>query len=153
MRTVESSLAEHAEQIITAALGLLEAQRAAPDGTIQDVKNIIRGDRTTTGKLPPPALWVFPGPDMIQTAGGHSSIHNFEVIVAAVVQHQDPAEGHKEATNLAARAYDILLSDKTWNNTVHTVIPVRFDPSYEKAQSANLYWAAAVVNGVVRRRD
>lgn len=153
MFTVDTSLAEHAEQIITALLNLLEGQRTPPSGTLQDVKSIIRGDRTTPGKLPPPALWVFPGPDMIQPAGGHANIHNFEFIVAAVVQHSDPEEGHKAATNLAARAYDVLLLDKSWNNTVHTVVPVRFDPSYEKGNAANLYWAAVVVNGIVRRRD
>jgi hypothetical protein len=152
MKTVETSLASHVSQILQAVVDILEGE-LAEGKDLEEVNAVIRGDRARTGRVKPPVLWVFPGIDTIETSGGQANIHSFEVIVAALVESIDPDKGHAGATDLAARAYDILMADRTWNNTVHDVKPVRFDPSFERAKGPNIYWAAAVLQGRVRRRD
>lgn len=149
MNTVETSLAQHFDEIVTAVEALLEDARA---GTLSDVTNINRGDRALVNEIEPPVLWIFPGGDTIDQSGGQATVHNIEIVIVAVVGGVDPRAGFAAASNLAARAYDVLLSDRTWRNTVHDVIPVRFDPATERFRSKALYAAAAVFSGRVRRR-
>lgn len=152
MYTVEKPLDEHLGEILGAVEAILNDARAAGQ-RLEDVLAINRGDRVISSQLTPPALWIFPGPDVIEPSGGQATIHRFEIIIVGVVAGLEPAEGFAAASNLAARAYGELLRDKTWRSTVHEVKPVRFDPATERFQSKQLYAASAVLNGIVRRRE
>lgn len=152
MYTVTGTLAQHIAQIMEAVEGILNDARA--DGQVlQDVQSVVRGDRIVAEQVKTPGLWIYPGADLIEPSGGAATIHNVELIVVAVVQGYDPRVGAEAATDLAARAYDVLLADRTWRGTVHEVRPVRFDPSAERFRSKQLYAATAVLTGRVRRRE
>lgn len=152
MEHVETPFSEHLESIIQALLNTLEAAKE-PGLTLQDVVNIVRGDRVTTGKIRTPALWIFPGPDLIEPAGGRTNDHKLEYIIVAITAGKDPEAGLRSANDLAARAYGVLIADRTLSGTVHDLRPVRFEQSYNGDWAAEIYTAAAVLNAVVRRRE
>lgn len=151
MQTVDTPLYQHLEEIAQAVLAKLEAARVEGQA-LADVVNIVRGDRARTDKVRTPALWVFPGPDNIEAAGGQTNDHKIEYIVVALVSDKDPEAGHAAANDLAGRAYTVLLADKTLGGTVHGLRPVRFEQSYGE-WSAQVFAAAAVFNAIVRRRE
>lgn len=140
---------------LTLARPLRYAQGAGATvkGALQDVSGLVRGDRADAGQIEPPLLWLMDGVDRIEPAGGVASIHNVEVIVAALVVDSDPATGRRAAANLAARAYNVLLLDRNWKGTVHQVVPARFEPAQRMAGAKQAFWAAVICTGQVRRRD
>lgn len=152
MLTRDDPLHEHYEAILTAVETLLAAA-AQPAGLLSDITGTLRGDRAQISKIKPPCLWIFPGPDIITPAGGQANIHNVEVIVVAMVQSVNPEVGPKQASDLAGRAYTILMQDRTWGGTVHAVQAKMFEPSNDRFKSTQIYAAAAALVGQVRRRE
>jgi hypothetical protein len=152
MYTVEKSMAEHWDEILTAVEGMLADARGAGQ-PLADVRCINRGDRALLNEIEPPTLWIFPGADTIEPSGGQASIHTFEIIIVGVVGGLEPREGFAAASNLTARAYDVLLTDRSWRGSVNEARPVRFDPASERFRSKQLYAATAVFAGKVRRRE
>lgn len=138
---------------VTRALRSTQAAGATVKGALQDAKGIVRGDREEAAKIQPPLLWLMEGVDRVEPSGGASTIHNFEVIVAALVASTDPAAGRKDAANLAARAYNVLMLDRKWKETAHQVLPTRFEPAQRMSGSRNAFWAAVIFTAQVRRRD
>jgi hypothetical protein len=151
MQHVVTPLNEHLEQIVQALLAKLEHARAA-GGPLEDVLNIVCGDRTRTDKVRPPSLWVFPGIDNITPCGGQTNEHRIEYIVVGIVMSKDPVAGRAAANDLAGRAYGVLMADKTLGGTVHALRPTGFQQSYGE-WSAEVFAAAAVFEAVVRRRE
>lgn len=152
MRTVETPLDQHFAAIMDAAEQLLRTAML-PGGALQDVTGLVRGDRALTGQVQPPLLWLMEGVDQIEPSGGSATVHNFEVVVAGLVVNNDPEAGRKAAANLAARAYEVLLADRTWNSTLHQAVPRRFEPAQRMDGANNAFWAAAIFSAQVRRHD
>ena len=152
MRTVQTPLDQHFAQIMDAAEQLLRAAMV-PGGTLQDVTDVVRGDRANVGQLRPPLLWLMEGVDQIEPSGGSGNYHNLEVVVAALIADNDPEAGRKAAANLAARAYGVMLKDRSWSGTLHQAIPRRFEPAQRMDGAKNTFWAAAIFSAQVRRLD
>jgi hypothetical protein len=109
----EKYFSEAIEEILNAIQTKLE--NATQDGELlQDVKVIIRGDRTSV-KPVTPAIWIFSGIAVPSPATLHTIVERWEldVQIISVAYNIKTEEGYKNANDVAARAKRILLKDRT----------------------------------------
>jgi hypothetical protein len=104
---------EAIEEILNAIQTKLE--NATQDGELlQDVKVIIRGDKTSI-KPVTPAIWIFPSPATILEGSQHTIIERWELPIQniSVVYNTNTEQGFKDANDVIARAKRILIADRT----------------------------------------
>lgn len=101
------------EEILVAMQSKLEM--ATQDGNLlQDVKSIVRGDRTAQ-KPVTPAIWIFSGQAIVQSGAQHTIVERWELPVQfiSVVYNTNSEEGFKEANSVASRAKSVIIEDRT----------------------------------------
>lgn len=109
----EKYFSEALNEILNAIQTKLES--AIQDGELlQDVKTIVRGDRTTA-KPVTPAIWIFSGVAVPMPGSYHTIVERWELDIQliSVVYNTNTEEGYKEANDVVARAKRILLADRT----------------------------------------
>lgn len=153
--TFSQSMATQINGILAAVDSLLQAAAGEGEALEGLVSSINRGDRARLADIRPPALWIFPGSDVIQPSGGVANEHAFDIVLVAIVQGRDPGEALAANITLLGTAYDVLLADPTWSGNVHAVRPTRFDPAADRFVQAQrqLYAATAVFQARFRRRE
>jgi hypothetical protein len=111
------TLAVALDSIMAAVVVALERERK-PDGLLKDVILIGRGDRD--GPSPEtPSIWVTP--DKMRVADEEGFRQNLTewwelpLRVMVMIRNEDPTQGYMEATDLAARARAILLTQTSQN--------------------------------------
>jgi hypothetical protein len=104
---------EAIDEILSAIQTKLE--NAIQDGELlQDIKIIVRGDRTTQ-KPKTPAVWIFSGIAIPMPGALHTIVERWEldIQIISVAYNTNTEEGYKEANDIVARAKRILLKDRT----------------------------------------
>ncbi len=148
---------EAINRIVDAVVDRFEAAKEE-GGPLEDVKNLVRGDRTASS-VEPPSLWTWPDTATAATDMGMAETWNMPLVIAALVMDvEDPEAGHAAATNLAGRALQVVLdggSRLSELKFVDDVTSLRFEPSGPRHTNdrRTLFWADAVVNVRFRRRQ
>lgn len=141
------NLNEAIEEIITAVVNKLQA--ATVEGQpLEEVESVVRGDRARP-RPPVPSLWVF-----AETAQPQHSPRTIAetwhlpiVITPVVKESEEPEDGYKKATELAAKARSIVIKDRSLGLRayVQDVRSGRFEPSAPWHRRETLYSAVAVI--------
>lgn len=133
---------------------------ATADGELlEDVKSesVIKGDRARPHPELP-AVWVFGGAASADsTSHGLAEIWSYPITVAGLVKNEDPLVGYDEATDLAARAVQVLLTKerRLGLKFVADVTAINFDPSSSQNSDdkRSLFWASGDINVRFRRLE
>lgn len=120
---------------------------------LDDIQDITLGERKHIGRLRSPSIWIVPNSYEPTFKGGNSVQHDFMFDFVTLVKNNDPQEGLEKAQDLALSIYDVLVADRTLNNTVMDVRPNRIDPAYDMGDEKQLYWSAVQFVFRVQRRD
>lgn len=147
-------LDEAFEAVVDAITNMLTAATTGV-GLLSDVKAIIRGDRARP-RPATPAVWVFA--EAANPAHQPTTIQEswtLPVVLAAIVKSEDPEEGYRLASSIAARARSVVLADRTLGlrQVVQDTRSGRFEPGGPWHQEGNLYSAVAVVQVTFRIRE
>jgi hypothetical protein len=141
----EKYFSEAIDEILNAVQVKLE--NATQDGELlQDVKVIVRGDRTTI-KPVTPAIWIFSGIAVPLPGALHTIVERWELDIQniSVVYNTNSEQGFKDANDVVARAKRILLADRTLgfgHGTFFMDIRSKsFDCSNPEFTNGNLYSA------------
>lgn len=139
-------LDEALEDIIDAVVDVLQKE-VKEEGDLEGVETIVRGDRTRPAPRPP-TIWV----RCLDAIPNHerrsyAEMWALDVLLIAVVKSDDPEEGYRKATALAARARSVVLKDRSLGlrGFVQDVRSGRFEPSGPDLQNDTLIAASAVV--------
>lgn len=145
------NLATIRKEIKEAIILKLEEAKA---NTLADVSSIVYGDRADIGDVDNmPIVWVLPAPHQPDLVSGHTAIHDFLFNFIVMVHDFDSENGKDTAEDLAAKVYDVIISDRTLGGKVYDVRPQSFDPSYEAVQNSNIYWASCEFAFRIQRRE
>ena len=109
----EKYFSEAIDEILNAIQTKLE--NATQDGELlQDVKTIVRGDRTSA-KPVTPAIWIFSGMATVLEGSQHTIVERWElpIQIISVAYQTNSEQGYKEANDIASRAKRILIADRT----------------------------------------
>jgi len=140
-------LDEALEGILDSVNATLEAA-AGETKPLGKVTAIIRGDRKRT-QPKTPAIWtriLNAEPDY--TRRSMAEVWRADVILLGIVKNQNPDQGSREATRLAARARSEVLKDRSLGlrEYVQDVRSGMFEPSGPELQSnENLFTATALL--------
>jgi hypothetical protein len=113
-----------------------------PGGSLQDVKNVLYGNRAKIGQVNPPIAWVIPDTHVPDVSAHSRAWHNFNFDIIGVIKNIDPELGADQAEDLAARIYDVIMADRKLGGLVHDITPTGVNPAYEAGQNTQLHWAA-----------
>lgn len=147
-----SSLAALRKAIKDALVAALQAATAAGEG-LEDVQDVVSARSGDVG-LELPAVWVDAQPHEPDLRGGHTAQHGFMFDVWAMVEnYNDAEEGEEEADDLMARAYDVVLADRTLSGTVHDVRPAMVDVPVGSAEKDGVYLSRFRIECRIDRRE
>jgi hypothetical protein len=139
---MKKTLVQYRSDIKEQIIAKLNANMVAGQ-PLDSVKTIVYGDRANFANPQLPQVWIIPQSHTPTVLTGNTYEHDFTFIFAALVRDSIPESGKEAAEELAAKIFDVLLQDKTLNNTVYDVVPLEVSPSYEiGAQNTQTYWAA-----------
>lgn len=124
-------------------------------GLLEGVRAVVRGDRARP-RPDVPAIWVFA--EMVNPEHNPTTIQeswSLPVVLAAIVKSEDPEEGYRMASSLAARARSVVLKDRTLGlrQVVQDTRSGRFEPGGPWHREGNLYSAVAVLQVTFRIRE
>jgi hypothetical protein len=142
-------LAEAVEAILDAMIAAVDEARE-PDGPLEDIRSVVRGDRARPQPAMP-AVWVVPEPASCDaTTGARAAIAEtwtMPVRIAALVSSDDPEAAGREVVRIAALARRAVLGDRRLGLPyVNDVTSTRFDAAVRRAErNRNLHWADATV--------
>jgi len=139
-------LDEALDGVLDAVVDKLKAA-VGPGTDLGNVRMVVRGDRSRPAPETP-ALWV-----RILTAipsherRTYAETWQVDVIVLAIVKSDNPEEGYREATKLAARARSEVLKDRSLGNRkyVQDVRSGNFEASGPGLQNESLFASTAVL--------
>lgn len=120
---------------------------------LSEVKEVIYGEQARIGNIQSPAIWIVPEPYQPQLRGGRTAQHDFTFNFVTLVKSVKPGDGLEEAQEMAMKVYDVLTEDRTLNNLVSDVRPLRIDPAYDAGKSLQLYWSAVQFGFRLQRRE
>lgn len=147
-------LDEAFEAIIDSITNMLIAATGG-GGLLEEVRAVVRGDRARP-RPDVPAVWIFAetanpehNPTTIQESW------SLPVVLAAIVKSEEPEEGYRTASSLAARARSVVLKDRTLGlrQVVQDTRSGRFEPGGPWHREGNLYSAVAVLQVTFRIRE
>ena len=153
----EVTLADALDGILEAVRERLQAA-AVPGGRLEEVKDVVRGDRARPQPRMP-ALWIVPEPAVVpnDTTPGLAESWQLPLRLAALVKDDDPDEGARAAVRLAAEARSVALggsSRRLGLPYVNDIVSTRFDAAVRRGgQNRNLHWADATVTVRFRIRE
>lgn len=129
--------------------GIEAAIRAAinPGQPLAGIKTVIRGDRARPAPLPPTIWFRGMSASCDHAQRSHAEKWTFDVLLLAIVKNDDPAEGTREATALAARARTAVLKDRSLGQRryVQDVRSINFEMSGPNLQNESLFAATATL--------
>lgn len=148
---------EVVEQVLDAIVSRIEGARA---NSLSDVKQVVRGDKTDAAR-DFPAVWVWSdGLNADHTTHGLAEHWTMPVTIASLVQNvNDTEQGYRQATSLAGRALQVVLTGQQDRlgelSFVNDITSTRFEPSSPRMTNdrRTLFWADAVVTVRLRRRQ
>lgn len=136
------------EAIIDAVVSAIEAE-TDEDGTLSDVRSVVRGDRARP--LPEmPSVWVVPeAASMVRATYGEET-WSLPLSIAALVKGDTPAEAGRDAQRIAALARSAALRAKDAADDggaqVTDIISTSFDATARSSErNRTLFWVEAVV--------
>lgn len=126
------------EGVLNAYYNLLEAERKE-NGKLEDVKSIVRGDRSKPTPKPP-TIWIFPVTSTNNQSFSRMEDWELPVQLIAITKNADPMEGYYESFKLAARARSVILKNRKLGlNYVRDTISKSFEPTSVPNNRKNLY--------------
>ncbi|MDI6840436.1 MAG: hypothetical protein QMD71_06295 [bacterium] len=133
-------------QILDAIVQTIEAE-ITEGGLLEGVKTVVRGDKTRP-KPETPSVFIFT--DMAQMQQSPRTLAEqwrLPVIFATTVKNDDPEEGYRQVTELAAKVRSAVLRNRTLGlrNFVQDTKSLRFEAGGPNHQQGSLFGAAAVV--------
>jgi len=139
-------LDEALEGIMDGIVNALEQNRG-PGNDLEEVKTIVCGDRSRPAPQTP-AVWV-----RALTASCDHSQRSYaekwqvEIIILAIVKNNQPEDGYREATSLAARARSVVLRDRTLGKRayVQDVRSGNFEMGGPNLQNESLFASTATI--------
>lgn len=133
------------EGIINAYNDCLEAAKVE-GALLEDVKTVIRGDRTRPTPKPP-AIWIFPMTSLNNQTMALSEDWTLPVQLIAVVKSNDPIKGYYESFKLASKARSVILKDRNLGlEYVRDTISNSFEATDEgTGNKSNLYAHYAIL--------
>ncbi|GLB58675.1 hypothetical protein [Cytobacillus sp. NCCP-133] len=99
------------EEIQEKIKSILE-QETLPEGYLQDVETVIRGDRARP-KPATPVIWLFT--NSVSPEGktlGLTQDNGFSITLSVVYKNDDPSKGFSMASDIALRAREVILRDR-----------------------------------------
>lgn len=140
------NLDEAIEAIINSIVASLEGA-TAPGGLLEGVESVVRGDRSRP-RPPVPSLWVF-----AETANPQhnpraiAETWHLPIVITPIVKADEPEDGYKLATELAAKARSVILKDRSLGlrEYVQDTRSARFESSAPWHRRDTLYSAVAAV--------
>ena len=141
------------DAILDALKTRLEAATITPEppdepGLLADVASVVIGNRSRP-RPRMPALWVFGGEAFNQhNTAAIQETWELPIILVSVVQADQPEDGYRLATSVAARARSVALKDdrRLGLPYVSDINSTAFDPSSQhEIDNRTLYSAAATV--------
>lgn len=121
--------------------------------SLEEIKDVIYGERRRIGSLRSPAIWIVPEPYQPELRGGRTAQHDFTFNFVVLIKGNDPEESLKQAERLAMTVYDVLVENRTLDGLVSDVRPLRVDPAYEGGNNTRLYWSAIQFAFRLQRRE
>ena len=139
-------LDEAINQILDAIVGAIEAE-VTEGGLLGEVKTVIRGDKTRP-KPETPSVFVFT--DVARAQESPRTLAEqwrLPVICVVTVKEDDPEEGYKKSTELAAKVRSIILKDRSLGlrQFVQDTKSLRFETGGPNNQQGSLFGAAATI--------
>lgn len=147
-------LDEAFEAIVDAITNMLITATGA-GGLLADVSAVVRGDRARP-RPATPSLWVFAeAANPVHQPTTIQESWTLPVVLAAIVKSEDPEEGYRLASSIAARARSVVLTDRTLGlrHVVQDTRSGRFEPGGPWHQEGNLYSAVAIIQVTFRIRE
>ena len=123
---------------------IINKLRTAPELT--DIKSVIFGEKERIGSVKFPCIFVLPANDKIEVAATNTQEHNYTVEVVIIQKKKDMEEGLREAIDLTGKCYDVILQDRTLNNTCADLIITDVEPDYQRADHFVLHWTMLRIN-------
>lgn len=117
-------------------------------GLLEEVETIVRGDRARP-RPSLPGLFVYA--DVARNEHAHRALHETwalpVIIVATVKNDDDPEEGYREATALAARARSVAITKgrRLGLDFVQDVASTQFEASGPWMREGSLFLSAATI--------
>ena len=132
--------------ILDAIVGAIEAE-VTEGGLLEEVKTVIRGDKTRP-KPEPPSVFVFT--DVARAEASPRTLAEqwrLPVILVVTVKDDDPEGGYRLATELTAKARSVVLRDRSLGlrRFVQDTKSLRFEAGGPNSQQGSLHGAAATV--------
>lgn len=116
-------------------------------GLLHGTECIVRGDRARP-QPPAPALFVYT--ETARNEHTHRAMHEtwtLPVILVAVVKDDEPEEGYREATSLAARARSVAIENRRLDlEYVQDVSSSRFEASAPWMREGQMFFSLAVID-------
>lgn len=152
MRIQNKNLAQIRKEIKD---GIFETLQTAQiiDGPLYDLRTIHYGDRANISESQMPGLWVLPNTHVPNLLGGHTAQHDFNFSFVAMVYEYNAGEGAEQAEDLAARVYDVLISDRTLGRRVHDVRPTSYNPAESAGDSNSIFLCSFDMAFQIQRRE
>lgn len=135
--------------------GIMETLQAAQadGGPLKDVQAVHYGDRANISENQMPGLWILPNSHTPELLGGHTAQHDFNFSFVAMVYEYNAGEGAEQAEDLAARVYDVLISDRTLGRRVHDVRPTSYNPAESAGASNSIFLCSFDMAFQIQRRE
>ncbi len=127
---------------------------AKKNGSLEEVKEIVRGDRHKT-KPKVPAVWIFSETATCEHLSSIVENWTLPVILSAIVKEDRPEAGYRKATRLAAKARSEILKERTLGlrKFVQDSQSARFEASAPWLREGSLFAANAVLNVIFRVKE
>jgi hypothetical protein len=137
------------EAIIDAIVAAVQAAVDDSDGGLQEVREVVRGDRARpTPQLP--SVWVVPQPARMIRVEFGAEDWSLPVSVAALVKGDTPAEAGRDSQRIAALARSAALgaadAAEADGAQITDIVSTSFDPTARSSEkNRTLFWSEAVV--------
>ena len=122
---------------------LINRLRTAPE--LASLKEVVFGEKTQIGAVKFPSVFVIPTSDQITAAAANIQEHTYTIEVVVLQKKHDMQQGLREAVRLAGQCYDVILQDRTLNNTCADVVITSMQLDYQRAEAFVLHWALLTV--------
>lgn len=143
MQTI--SMADAFEDIVDAYDSILKAE-IKTGGLLENVKTIVRGDRTRPNPTPP-SIWIFPQTGLNNQTMSIKEDWELPVQLVAIVKDTDPIQGYYNSFKLAANARSAILKNRKLGvECVRDTVSKSFNATQAPNNRKNLYAHFALLN-------
>jgi len=139
-------LDEALDGIMTGIVDLI-TNATGEEGALQGVETVVRGDRSRPAPVTP-AVWVRGmTASCDHTQRSYAEKWVIDVLILGIVKNDEPEQGYKKATELAAKARSEVLKDRCLGNRkyVQDVRSGNFEMGGPDLQNETLFAATAIV--------